>query len=921
MSASPELLTIRRSATRTLGPVPTLKELNLVCWGLFIAFLVLPLAFVSYTHHRSGEPLLKTGESDFVYLYGMGRLFNDHPAEELYDWAIQKKICTAIHPIQRGEYGPIPYHPFVGILFRPFAALPYIAALLLWISVSLVAYVVGVLVLSALYFRDNPLARSLILCFALSFYPFSWTMMAGHLSTLGFIAFAVALVQEHRGRPYLSGLALSVCIYKPTLLVLVLPMLLVTRRFKTCAGVATGSVALGLFATAVQGPGFWPGYFRMLFSFGRGAARVQTHTFKEVWKYVDGSSFLSSFVLRLPDAIYWIALPALLGFAVLAAGWLAWMWWKSESSQLVWAATLTWTLVLNVYVPIYDCLLVVIGAIVTAGVLRENPVSRLYGYFTLVWLLIFCSSWITTDVAETSGFQIITVFLAALGFIQLALMQKLPFRADGTASNRVVRATSDKQAWGVAVLRSLRDHRRALQDSIAHERGRWIADNRYYYDAIRRLLRFIVEPNKRVLELRCQTGHLLAAVEPAFGVGLDISEEMIGIARNNYPNIHFSCSEPEDADVGEKFDYVIVSHIFDTVDIQATLERVAAHCTPDTRVLVINYNQLWEPVLELASALGLRSPYVEPNWVSDEDVRGFLRLSGFRHLHTRRILLFPKYIPLISAFLNSVLAKVPLLRKLCLIQVIIARPEPVAGREEETSVSIIVPCRNEHGNVQVAVERIPEMGKHTEIIFCDDKSTDGTADEVRRLQALYPYKDIRLLAGPGICKAENVWTGFRAATGDVLMILDADLTVMPEELPFFFRALVRNRGEFVNGSRLVYPLPKTAMKFFNRLGNKIFGIVFSFLLDHRFKDTLCGTKALWRKDWLRIEKGLGTWGIRDLWGDYELIFGAAKLHLEIVEAPVHYQERIYGVTKMTRVFWNGVRMLGICRGAWRKLNG
>jgi cellulose synthase/poly-beta-1,6-N-acetylglucosamine synthase-like glycosyltransferase len=189
------------------------------------------------------------------------------------------------------------------------------------------------------------------------------------------------------------------------------------------------------------------------------------------------------------------------------------------------------------------------------------------------------------------------------------------------------------------------------------------------------------------------------------------------------------------------------------------------------------------------------------------------------------------------------------------------------------------------------------------------------------MQQLYPHRDIRLLDGPGICKAENVWTGFRGASGDVLMILDADLTVMPEELPSFFRALVNNTGEFVNGSRLVYPVPATAMKFFNQAGNRVFGMVFSYLLNQRFKDTLCGTKVLWRKDWEKIEKNLGSWGIRDLWGDYELIFGAWKLHLDIVEVPVHYQERTYGVTKMTRVFWNGVRMLRICNSAWDRLHG
>jgi SAM-dependent methyltransferase len=490
-----------------------------------------------------------------------------------------------------------------------------------------------------------------------------------------------------------------------------------------------------------------------------------------------------------------------------------------------------------------------------------------------------------------------------------------------TMSMAGVSSQVEVEAWGVAALQSRRDARRKLQDRIAQRRDKWVQKNGYYYDSIKHLLRFIVEPGKRVLEVRCQTGHLLAAVKPSLGVGVEISDNLLAIARKNHPNLNFVCCNPEDLALGEKFDYVIAGYIFDTEDIQTSLERVREHCTEATRVLIINYNQLWEPVLQLASALGLRTPFVEPNWVSEQDVQGFLRLSGFRHLRTHRILFCPKYFPLLSSFLNGFIAKLPGLRRLCLIQVIVARLESTTRKEHEESVSVVVPCRNERGNIQAVVERVPDMGTHTEIIFCDDKSTDGTADEVRRMQALYPHRDIRLIEGPGICKAENVWTGFRQSKGDILMILDADLTVMPEELPFFYRALVQGRGEFINGSRLVYPIPKMAMKFTNRVGNKVFGIVFSYLLSQRFKDTLCGTKVLWRKDWLRIEKGLGSWGIRDLWGDYELILGASKLHLEITEVPVHYQERIHGVTKMTRVLSNGLRMLRICRGAWKRLHG
>jgi SAM-dependent methyltransferase len=487
----------------------------------------------------------------------------------------------------------------------------------------------------------------------------------------------------------------------------------------------------------------------------------------------------------------------------------------------------------------------------------------------------------------------------------------------------MIHSSSGERAdnWGPQALSQIREARRKQQHVIAGRRNDWIHSNRYFYDRLKRLLRFIVEPGKRVLDVRCETGHLLAAVMPSYGVGVEISEAMVSCARQQHPHLNFVQADAEDFELSEKFDYVLFNHIFDTIDILRAFERIRQHCTAETRLVVINYNQLWQPILEVGSKIGLRSVFVEPNWVTEHDVDGFLKLAGFRPVRMHRLMLFPKWIPLLSSLLNDLFARLPGLRRLCLMQIIVARPLPLPVSERDVSISVVVPCRNEVGNIQIAAERIPCMGKNTEILFCDDKSTDGTADEIRRMQELYPDKSIRLIEGPGICKAENVWTGFRAAAGDVLMILDADMSVMPEELPMFLRALVSGEGEFINGSRLVYPPQRYAMKFTNMIGNKLFGLAFSFLLDQRIKDTLCGTKVLWRQGWVRIEQNLGDWGMKDLWGDYELLFGATKQHLEIVELPVHYQERIYGVTKMSKVFSNGLRMLGICWHAWCRLEG
>jgi SAM-dependent methyltransferase len=475
--------------------------------------------------------------------------------------------------------------------------------------------------------------------------------------------------------------------------------------------------------------------------------------------------------------------------------------------------------------------------------------------------------------------------------------------------------------WGVEALDWSRAARKQRQSEYARRREHFVRHNRYYNENIFRLLRFIVEKGKRVLDIRCASGLLLNAVEPSRGLGIDITPEMVEVAQQTYPHLEFHCADPESLELDEEFDYILFNNVFDTVDVLAALQRLRSVCRPHTRLVVYTYNHLWEPLLEAASKMGLRERYIEPNWLTDKDLKGFLDLAGFEVLKTYNIVLVPKWIPLISAFFNRFLARLPGIRKLCLVKVVVARPAAVPQDPAQVSVSVIIPCRNERDNVEPAVLRIPEMGRQTEIIFCDDKSTDGTADEVRRVQELNPHRNIRLEHGPAICKAENVWTGFRAATGDILMILDGDLAVMPEELPYFFRAMVDGRAEFVNGSRLVYPMQNNAMKFTNFVGNKFFSIVFSFLLGQHVKDTLCGTKVIWRRDWARIQPLVGTWGVKDLWGDYELLFAASKLHLAVRDLPVHYQERIYGVTKMKRVFSNGVRMLRLCWTAALRLKG
>ena len=459
--------------------------------------------------------------------------------------------------------------------------------------------------------------------------------------------------------------------------------------------------------------------------------------------------------------------------------------------------------------------------------------------------------------------------------------------------------------------RFVRDH----YERIAEQRDGWIKRNPYYYRRLTDVLRFLIEPNRRVLQIRSDTGFLLASVTPSYGVGIDVSERMVEIARRLHPELHFDVQDPERLTLDETFDYVLVNSVHDIVDVQASFCQLRKVTTPRSRVMVMGYNALWRPFVRFAEALGWKAPQPVPNWLSGGDVINLLALAGFETIRTYGLFLLPINVPWVSDLMNRVVARLPLFRHLCFLYLVVARPIPKETEARHVSVSVVVPCKNEVGNIEPAVRRIPEMGVGTEIVFCDDRSTDGTAEEVHRVQAAYPGRNIRLVEGPGICKAKNVWAGFEAATGDVLMILDADLSTMPEELPYFYDAIRQGTGECINGSRLVYPMQEQAMPGLNILGNAFFSWAFTFLLGQRIKDTLCGTKVLWRRDYERLKQFRGSWGVEDRWGDYELLFGAARLHLKIVDLPVHYMERTYGETKMRKRFKNAWIMLRMCLAA------
>jgi len=447
----------------------------------------------------------------------------------------------------------------------------------------------------------------------------------------------------------------------------------------------------------------------------------------------------------------------------------------------------------------------------------------------------------------------------------------------------------------------------------------WRKKNRYYYRWLDRTYAHNVRPGSRVLHVGCEAGDLLAAVEPAYGFGIDPDEKAIESARQRFPQFRFEVQNPHSIALDETFDYILICNSIGTwSDIQRVLERLRPLTHDDTRIIVVYYSYVWEGLLRAGSRLGLRRPNSCQNWLPPEDIANFLHLAGYDCIRAESMMMMPKWVPLLSAFCNRVLSLLPGFRALNLVNLVVARPDPMLKDSGDLSVSVIVPCRNERGNIAEAIERIPTMGKWTEIIFVDGSSTDGTAAAIEEQIVLHPTRRIRLIhQGEGRGKGDAVRKGFAAAEGDVLVIQDADLTAPPEDLPRFFNALCQGKGEFINGSRLVYPMEKHAMRFLNLLGNKFFGKLFSWLLNQRFRDTLCGTKMISRKNYQVLAANRAYFGDFDPFGDFDLIFGAVKQNFKVVEVPVTYRARTYGSTNIDR-FRHGWLLLTMSLVAFKK---
>jgi SAM-dependent methyltransferase len=448
------------------------------------------------------------------------------------------------------------------------------------------------------------------------------------------------------------------------------------------------------------------------------------------------------------------------------------------------------------------------------------------------------------------------------------------------------------------------------------------AGARAYRALLAHYYNLLIPADASVLEIGCGSGELLAQVHARRKVGIDLAPTQIDAAKRRIPEGEFHVQAGELLDLGAtntdagKFDVIIISDTLNlAADVQRLLERLHIVSHARTRLIVNFQNTLWRPLLTVAKWLGMKAPQPQNSWLASSDVLNLLRLAGWSSVCRHGRILVPFRALGVGSFINRWLG--PLLQWFCLTVFFVARRQQANGSRPLT-VSVIVPARNEAGNIPAAVSRTPEMGAGTELIFVEGHSRDNTWAEIQRIAAVNPQRKIKILQQTGKGKGDAVRAGFAIATGDVLMILDADLTMPPEELPKFYDVIASGRAEFANGVRLVYPMDEKAMQFLNLCANKAFGLIFTWLLGQSVKDTLCGTKVLTRAHYDRIAANRAYFGDFDPFGDFDLLFGAAKQNLEIADVPIRYRERTYGTTNIQR--WrHGVLLLRMVWFAARKL--
>lgn len=387
---------------------------------------------------------------------------------------------------------------------------------------------------------------------------------------------------------------------------------------------------------------------------------------------------------------------------------------------------------------------------------------------------------------------------------------------------------------------------------------------------------------------------------------------------SHLPSYSTALNDPSNKDTKVPTHVMMLSLTDEMEDIYNELINVRNCLSPSARICVVTMNRMWSGIRNRVYGLARGSRI--NNWIPPSEISNLFEQTGFEIVQQRSAVIIPFQIPFLSRVANRWLSQMPILRHFSVFNIVTVRPK-LREITSDPKVSIIVAARNEAGNIQSLIDRLPSLSSSQELIFVEGGSDDSTWETIQA--AIGQNQDrssltISAYKQTGKGKGDAVRLGFSKATGEILIILDADLSVPPEELPRFIENLKNDNCEFANGSRLVYPMEDKAMQFLNLIGNRLFGIVFSFLIGQSVRDTLCGTKAMWAEDYYRLASQREYFGDFDPFGDFDLLFGASRLGLKIRDIPVHYKERVYGSTNISR-FRHGLLLLKMTAYAAKRL--
>lgn len=440
----------------------------------------------------------------------------------------------------------------------------------------------------------------------------------------------------------------------------------------------------------------------------------------------------------------------------------------------------------------------------------------------------------------------------------------------------------------------------------------------YFRSRITNTLKFIIPEDKKVLMLSSYFGKILNDLKPIKGVGVESDEKYYKLAKKTYPRLSFVRKSYENYQPNEKFDYIFLyGALGKTSNIPKVLKNLQKACNPSTRLIIYQHNYLWQLALSLAEKFSLKRKEGIENWLSTTDLRVYLEGAGFEVTRVFKRILVPLFLFGIGPMINYFFSLIPFFDFLKLNQFIIARPKPEIFLKFPESLTVCITVRNERDNIEKIVKSLPKVCQDQEILFVEGHSTDGTREEIAKVIKIYPSKNIRVIGQPGKGQGDAIRVGFNMARGAIIILYEGDGTSDPDDLYYFYEAMRKGRFEFIEGSRFVYPLSTQAMPLINKIGNIFFAKWFSFVLGQNTTDVLSGIKAIFKKDYQLLYERWGFIGLTDPFGDFELLFGAARMGLKIGEIPMRYYPRTYGQSK-TNVFGHGLYLLKMAlRGYWK----